>query len=243
MDSFLLAIQFLTILPIRIKQASEQKIANSMVYFPIVGLFLGLFLWLINFFLGILNFSSIAINIILAVFLITITGGLHLDGLCDTADAFLSRKPKEEMLKIMRDPHVGVMGVLSLMCIILLKIGLLCSISAPVKTQALLLMCILSRWSAVLMMFLFPYARQEGKAKTFISLMNKKIFILSTILAFSLAFLVGQINGLIISSIIAVFVYLFGKFVSKKINGITGDTLGATIELSEVITLFAVCLV
>lgn len=240
MSSFLLAIQFLTIVPLKIKGASEKKIAGSMIYFPVVGLLLGLFLLGINNLLFMLNFSPVTINIILAVALIIITGGMHLDGLSDTTDAFLSGKPKEEMLMIMRDSRVGVMGALSLISVILLKIGLLFSITGPLKITVLILMCVLSRWSAIFSIFLFPYARQDGKAKVFIGGVNLKIFALSTIMVFILAMAIWRIKGLMALLIIAGCVYLTGKFIRKKIGGITGDTLGATIELTEIITLFIV---
>ncbi len=242
MIPFLLALQFLTIIPVRIKEISGQKIAASMAYFPLVGLFLGMILTGVNLVLSYLGFPYLALNVILVVVLIIITGGMHLDGLSDTADAFLSGKPREEMLNIMRDSHVGVMGVLSLISIILLKIVLLFSIGGFSRVNAIILMCIVSRWSVVLIMFFFPYARQEGKAGLFIRGMNLKIFILSTIVAITCAFVIWDIKGLIVLLIAAIFAWIIGKFVSRKIGGITGDTLGATIELTEVVTLLIVCI-
>lgn len=241
MNSLLLAFQFLTTLPLRIKEVDDKKIANSMIFFPVVGLFLGFFLLGVDRLLSISNFSQAISSIILVIALIIITGGMHLDGLSDTADAFLSGKPKEEMLLIMRDPHVGVMGALSLISIILLKIGLLMSLGTALKVNALVLMCVLSRWSVVLSAFLFSYARQEGKAKAFINAINPKIFIISTLFAVLFTYAIWQLKALLVMLIIAGWVYLSGKFISKKLGGITGDTLGATIEISEIIILFFVC--
>ncbi|MFA5089451.1 MAG: adenosylcobinamide-GDP ribazoletransferase [Candidatus Omnitrophota bacterium] len=242
MSSFLLAVQFLTIIPLEIKEAGEDKIAKAMIYFPLVGLLLGIALSGINAIFSVMNFPSLVVSIILVVTLIAITGGMHLDGLSDTADAFLSGKPKEDMLNIMRDSHIGVMGVLSLISILFLETGLLFSLSAAVKTAALVLMCVLSRWSAVLSMFLFPYARTEGKAKVFIRGMNPKIFIFSTLIAISCVIAAWGVKGLVLLLAVTVCVYLSGKSISRRIGGITGDTLGATIELSEVIILFGICL-
>ncbi len=240
MIGFLLAIQFLTVFPIKIKRINDKDLAGSVKYFPLVGLLLGLFFAGLNKSLLILNFPEISANIILVVALVIITAGMHLDGLSDTADAFLSGKPKEEMLAIMRDSHVGVMGALSLISIILLKIGLLSSVSTSLKTIALLLMCVLSRWSVVLSMFLFDYARQEGKARAFMQGMNLKIFVFSSIIVFVLAFSIWQMKGLFALLIVAGCTYLGGRFASRKIGGITGDILGATIELMEIVTLLTV---
>ncbi len=242
MNSFLLAMQFLTVLPLKVKQFSEQRIAWALAYFPIAGLFLGLMLVWLNTLLSALSIPLLVVNIILVVVLIILTGGMHLYGLSDTADAFLSGKGKEEMLEIMRDPHIGVMGVLSLISIILLKIALLSSVSAAVKPAALMLMCILSRWSVVMAMYLFPYARQEGKAKLFIQGMNLKIFIASLIAALIFSFAAWGLKGLLALAIIAGCAYLIGKIITRKIGGITGDTLGATIELTEIATLLTVCI-
>jgi len=243
MRSFLLALQFLTIIPVKIRHLNEQKLSESIIYFPIVGLLLGLILLLANKLLFFLNFESFFINIILVILLLILTGGLHLDGLADTFDAFLSRKDKDEKLKIMRDSHIGVMGVLSLICIILLKIAFLSSINMSVKTIALLLMCTLSRWTLVLSMILFPYARQEGKAKVFIQGINLKIFFLATIITLCSVALVWQLKGLLVFLTTAISAYIMGKFIKRKIDGITGDTLGAINELIEIFVLFSICII
>lgn len=243
MKKFLLALQFLTILPVKIKSADDKEIADSLIYFPVAGLFIGLALVVINGLLGFFNFPRLAADTILIVSLIAITGGMHLDGLADTSDALLSARNKDEMLTIMRDPHIGVMGVIGILSILILKIAFLFSLDPSLVPAGLILMCALSRWSLVLSLFLFPYARQEGKAKVFSKGINSKIFILATIAAFICVLATAQLKGLIILGIIALWACLFNKLISKKIGGITGDTLGATGEINEVITLFCVLLI
>ncbi len=237
---FLLALQFLTIIPLKFQFVKEKEIQESVIYFPLVGLFLGLILTAVGYSLSFINFTPILLNVILVILIIILTGGLHLDGLADTFDAFLSRKNKEEMLKIMQDSRIGTMGVLAIISIVLLKIALFYSINTPLKPQVLLLMCVLSRWSLVWAMFLFNYARREGKAKVFIQGMNLKIFILSTVIALACALTIWQIKGLVIMIIVALAAYLTGKSVSDKIGGITGDTLGAMSELTEIVILLSI---
>jgi len=174
--------------------------------------------------------------------LTSITGAMHLDGLSDTADALLSAKSKDEMLKVMRDPHIGVMGTISIISILFLKITFLFSINPSLIPTALILICVLSRWSLVFSLFLFPYARQEGKAKVFTEGITPKIFILATLIALLCALIVTQLKGLLILGIITLVAYLIGKFISKKIGGITGDILGAINELVEVTTLFSIAI-
>jgi adenosylcobinamide-GDP ribazoletransferase len=240
MISFLLAFQFLTILPIRIKEAPASKLARAPLYFPLIGFFLGAMLVWINSIMSLFNFPQLSADIILVITLAAITGGIHLDGLADTADAFLSGKSREEMLMIMRDPHIGTMGVLSMTSVLLLKISLLLAMPASLKAASLLLMCVLSRWSLVLSMFLFPYARSNGKARVFIEGMNAKIFIISTVIACLLGFLTWQMRGLLVMAVVCAVVFLLGRFILRRIGGITGDTLGAVNELAEVAVLCVV---
>jgi adenosylcobinamide-GDP ribazoletransferase len=242
MSSLLLALQFLTVLPLKVKHFNEKRIAWALVFFPVIGLFLGLMLVVLNMFLTASGILPAVVNIILVIALIIFTGGMHMDGLSDTADAFLSGKSREEMLKIMRDPHIGVMGVLSLIGSILLKIGLLSSISAITKPAALILMCMLSRWAVVMVMYLFPYARQEGKAKLFMQGLNLKILIASLIVVLVFLFSIWGLKGWLVLLIISGCAYLINLAIAKKIGGVTGDTLGATIEIMEVVILLTVCI-
>ena len=241
MNSFLAALQFLTIVPIKISSLDGKKTAQSMAFFPLVGLLLGLALAGLNSLLTKCGFAQISINIILVVALAALTGGIHLDGLADTIDALSSAKKKEEMLAIMRDPHIGTMGVLGLAGILLLKIALISSLPLSIKISSLLLMCSLSRWSMVFATFLFPYARQEGKAKAFFKNINLRIFLLSTLIALSCSVATGGLPGIIVMLCVALSAYLIAKLVSCQISGITGDVLGAINELSELVVLFMMC--
>jgi len=239
MKNFLIALQFLTIIPVRINEIDEKKVSSS--YFPLVGLLLGLILIGTNRFLWFLGFEQFFINIILVILLIILTGGIHMDGLADTMDAFLSRKGKDEILRIMRDSCIGTMGVLSLVSIILLKIAFISSISLDLKEPSLILMCVFSRWSLVLSMFLFPYAREEGKAKIFVRNINIKVFIFSTVITILCAFMFWRVSGLVTLAVVALSAYIAGRAISKRIGGITGDTLGAINEFAEIAALFNIC--
>jgi len=98
LKSFLLAIQFLTVFPIKVSQINENKLAQSAIFFPLVGLLLGGFLIGVNNILYALNLQRLSIDIIIVISLVILTGGIHLDGLSDTLDGLLSRKAKDETL-------------------------------------------------------------------------------------------------------------------------------------------------
>jgi len=239
MKTFLSALQFLTIIPFKIKNVTDRQLALSLIYFPAAGLLIGAALTGINYGLGILGINPLSKVIILVVSLIAITGGIHLDGLSDTLDALLSRKNKDEMLAIMRDSHIGVMGALGIISALFLKIALLFSLNEQLLAPVLILMCVLSRWGMVEAIFLFPYARRDGKAKVYFGGINRKIFILSTAIALICVVATIKFSGLLIFAVCAAAVYLAARFLSGKFGGLTGDTLGALNEFTEIIILFA----
>ena len=101
-------------------------------------------------------------------------------------------------------------------------------------------MCIFSRWAMVLEMSLFPYARTEGKAKAYIQGANPKILFFALALTLLCAFILWQSNGLLIFAIVSLFAIAMGKLISRKIGGITGDTLGALNEITETVVLLSI---
>lgn len=235
---FLLALQFLTIIPIGTKKAVDKnRLSLCTVYFPIIGLVLGLILAGVNSLLALIPLEEFLTNVILLTLLIILTGGLHLDGLADTFDALSSRKNKSQMLEIMRDSSIGTMGVLSLICTILVKLSLLFPLGPEVKKASLISMCLLGRYALVFSMFIFSYAREEGKAKVFMEGMNLKIFSLATVISLLCSIILLRLAGLIIFIMVVIFTFLMGRFIANKIGGMTGDTLGAINELTEVFVL------
>lgn len=238
MNSLLLAIQFLTSVPIRTKARIEvEELPRAVVYFPLVGLLLGVVLAGLNLALTTLVVSALLINTILVISLILLTGGLHLDGLADTFDALASGKDKEGMLGVMRDPHIGTMGVLSLIGVMMLKVAILSSLDQNSKNVALIFMCVLSRWSLILPLCLFKYARSLGKAKHFFGYLSfRGLILLSLAIFLFVTFIWGQ-KGIIVFTAALIFAYFLNRFVNRKIGGITGDTLGAALELNEVVIL------
>ncbi len=240
MKSFLLALQFLTIIPARIKKIAPGEMARAVAYFPAIGLLLGLILWLASHILALARFDPTPSSIMLVVLLIILTGALHLDGLSDTSDAIFSGKGKADMLAIMRDPHVGVMGVLAIVSILMLKVALVSMMLLNTKGIGLILMCVLARWSISFSVFAFGYARDDGKAKPFMDGMSRSIFFVSTLIALAIAFIISKAAGLAIFGITAAFAYLANSFITKKIGGITGDTIGAVNELTETVVLFSI---
>ncbi|MFZ2384712.1 MAG: adenosylcobinamide-GDP ribazoletransferase [Candidatus Omnitrophota bacterium] len=239
---FLGALGFLSILPAGRDSRASDSLSRSMIFFPLAGLFLGGVLCGLDKLFFLCGFPALLSAAAVTLALAFLTGGMHLDGLADTADGFFSGKSGPDILAVMRDPHIGSMGTIALAGDLLLKTALLSAIDGRSRSAALLLMCLLSRWSVVPAMAFFSYARVEGKAKAFISSVSRSTVYLSTVVALFLSGVVLGGEGIILSAAVFGVTFLFGSWSSRKIGGITGDTLGANIEISELFVLSAVCL-
>ncbi len=240
MNGLINALQFLTVVRFK-KQYSvdAQGLGSSLLYFPLVGAFLGLVLIVLDKILFLILPVGL-INIILVFTLIILNGALHIDGLADSCDALFSLKKKEEMLSIMHEVHKGTFGVLAIVAIISFKIALLSSIPAELRFLSLFLMAVLSRYSMSLAVTFFPYARDNGKAKIFFQQKKLKYFMASTIITFILLSLTPRLMNLIIFFLTVAFTYFVGSSVNRKIGGLTGDNLGALSELNETLVLLSI---
>lgn len=234
MNLFLVALQFLTILPIRIKK--EVRLAKSLAYFSLVGLFLGLCLVVLEYILAYFLPTSI-VRLILIVFLIAITGGLHLDGLADTIDAIASRKTGENGLKIMRESTIGPIGVISILVFLLAKYIAIGEFFGWRLYAMLLLFPMVGRMGIVTACYLFPYARDEGTGKIFIGNAGIKEFIIAGLTSFVVGFLLFGPRALFILGCVIVVVVFIGKYFTRRFGGITGDTLGFINEIGELVAL------
>jgi len=237
MKKFLIALQFLTILPIRIKELKEEDIGASLIYFPVIGVFIGLFLVLILFAFDFLP-HLVRITLVL-IGSIIITGGIHLDGFADTCDGFCGSKPRERTLEIMRDSRVGVMGVTGIVSILLLKFALMASFSQDILWRVLILMPVFSRWAQIFACYASVYARSEGKAKYFVKYAGRREFIIGTLFTIVLFLFLMQVQGVALLFFSMLPICLFINYVKRRIGGMTGDTIGATNEIAEVVVLFS----
>jgi adenosylcobinamide-GDP ribazoletransferase len=98
-------------------------------------------------------------------------------------------------------------------------------------------MCVLSRWAMVFLLFVFPYAREEGKAGVFFRQRNRGVFISSTIIALVCVIALMGLKGVFIFPLVAISAYEMGEFMKRRLNGITGDVIGGISEVSEIIIL------
>ncbi len=235
---FLLALQFLTKITVKSNlNASAEDIGASGVWFPVVGLLIGLLLVGVNMLLTPL-LPEIIVSILLVTLLAFLTGALHLDGFIDTVDGFYAGRNPEHTLKIMRDTQVGSMGVVTVFCLLLLKVFSINAFDYKNRNIALLIMPVLSRWCMLYSAAKYKYAREEiGLGRIFSEQTSMRNFMYAGIVPIFLTVLLIDIKGvwLILLAFFTAMAMAYG--INKKINGITGDTLGAVNEIMEVLVL------
>ena len=236
MNRFLAALRFLTILPIPGKMGhDESDLAASLMYFPVVGLLIGLAAGGLALLLG-TWFPPMVVAVLCVTFLLAISGGLHMDGLSDTVDGFLSSRPREQMLEIMRDSRVGAMGVMAIVLVLGMKIGALASMDAKIMVRVVLLMPVAGRSALLLLMAVLPYVRPEGGRGTlFYTRSSRMAAVWSVALFFTMSWLTTGLAGIIASLAVGIVLLIFAVYCRNKIGGATGDTLGAGCELAETV--------
>ena len=236
--SLILMIQFLTKFPIPINlKVEEADFQRGIVWFPLVGFLIGGSMFFIYKATSLIWPGFVCVFMILA-FEIFISGGLHLDGLADTFDGLYSYRNKEEMLEIMKDSRVGTNGVLVLIVVLLLKASLLYNVISQDLLWVLILMPVFGRAMGVFLAYIGKYARNKGMGGFFIGHTTHLRFMTAMVWVVILSFVYWR--SLLLLPVMVLLTWLYNLHVKRKIGGITGDVLGAWIELSEIIFLLMV---
>lgn len=232
MTSFWIALQFLTVLPIKLKQIPTAKQnGQSVLFYPLVGLLIGLILFGLSILL--VKLPIILVTAIILVIWIWLTGGLHLDGLADTADAWVGGfGDKERTLKIMKDPSCGPIGVLSLVIVCLMKFSALYVLLEQRLCAFLILIPMLGRCVPLFLFLTTQYVRANGLGCSITDSIPKTLAWMFFVITLTLLCMFELIGLVALISFLLLLVYLRFLFI-KRIGGITGDTVGAAIELSE----------
>jgi len=229
--SLLAAIAFLTRLPVGRKTAFDTAdVARSSAWFPLIGLALGA-LYSLS---GILlkdRLPPLVVGILLVALDAIAAGALHFDGLADTADGFGGGKTRDDVLRIMRDHAIGSYGGLALAAVVALKAAAYAALLPRIEwTAAVVLTPALGRWSILLLMGALPYARPGDSV---IRATKRHVLVLGT-LALAAALAVARSwRACLAAAAVLVVTTAFGYYCRRRIAGITGDTLGANLELSE----------
>ncbi len=232
--SLLAGLRFLTIIPVSWKQENDSRFFKaSLVWFPFLGLCVGGIAWLLVS-LCIAYLPASVTAVFAMILLAGISGCLHLDGLADSFDGLLSSRPRIRALEIMRDSHVGAMGVLALIFVLLGKYAALSSLSPTGMLQAVILIPLAGRTAIIVSMAILPYARSgDGLGLLFYSSNSRWIAFIGSLFCLVIALFFSLEAFFIVLAAILIPVALFGFWCNRKLGGATGDTLGAVCELTE----------
>lgn len=223
------ALQFLTILPVgKPVPFDPQKLVG---FFPLAGLFIGLLLFLADFLFLRLWPTSIA-SLLDVIFLALITAALHIDGLADTADGLFGHRSREKALVIMKDSRVGVMGLVCVICVLSLKWA---GISGLDESRSLLIVLIpaYARGGILFGMKFLPYGRPDGGTGSFIfeKPLTPYVFI-GFLFPVFMSLFIGW-GAILLNATFFIIVSGLILFYRKRMGCITGDMLGAMVEITE----------
>jgi adenosylcobinamide-GDP ribazoletransferase len=238
MKNLILAIQFLTRIPIDIKvEVKENSFAESVLWFPAAGLLIGTFnaliYWLSSMLLG--GIFPVVCTVLANV---CITGGLHVDGLADTCDGIFSARKRDRMLEIMKDSRIGTNGALAIVFDMLVRIAILVSVPSEKVVWLIFMAPIVSKALLPLIMKLSVYARAEGgMGGLFLGKQKWSRTIIALTAGLLITWFAIGIVGLASFAITLLVVVLFKSYIYSKLQGMTGDTIGAANEIAEVVFL------
>ena len=238
MNALITSLQFITAFPLGKPRPFDPK--GIIIHFPLAGLAIGLVLALFDLIASALWPPFVA-GVLDVVLLAAITGAFHLDGLADMADGLYGHRDPEKALAIMKDSRVGAMGLVAVACVLLTKAVAMGSIDQG-RFLALMIVPAYARSSMIFGMRFLPYARGEAGTgsrffETPLSTMDFKFFAAPVILSLFLGW-GGLLLNLLFAATTAALICLY----RKKLDGITGDLLGAMTEIMEAVLFLVVCM-
>jgi cobalamin 5'-phosphate synthase/cobalamin synthase len=234
------AVAFLTRLPVPgVAGMDAVAVGRAAALFPAAGLLLGGLLVAARHALPARLPATVQAGLLL-VLLALLTGALHLDGLADTADGLGGGRTRDDALRIMRDHSVGAYGASSLILLLLVEVAALAALLPRLDCDRWLLLAMtVSRWAPVPLARALPYARREGGLGAATTEHAGWLELtVATVITLALAGWVGWLGLATLGGVALLLVGLGWRF-HRRLGGVTGDTLGAAIVLSEALVLLA----
>jgi len=239
MRLFIITLQFLTRIPVNADlKATEEDFARGVVYFPVVGLIIGA----ID--LAVLTAAAYVLDGVFPVICCllaatAITGGLHVDGLADTCDGIFSSRTRDKMLEIMRDSRIGTNGTIAIVFDYLLKLSLLSMLTGRGLYYAVLLSPVAAKTLIVLLMKTSVYARSgPGLGRLYLERQTWGATVSAVAVGLLIISVISGLWGVAALAGCAFVCFLYRSFIYSRLQGMTGDTLGAANELLEIAFMF-----
>jgi cobalamin 5'-phosphate synthase/cobalamin synthase len=226
-SGFSLAVSMLTTLPFfRVHDFFKGINGYAVMFYPLVGALLGALLWGV-YLLLLPAFPETHLKLLLLFLWVMLTGALHLDGFADTVDGLFV--PKEKAEAVMKDPHVGGMGMIFTAAFLLLKASALWHLEALWALPAVLM---LARYNAVLAIYFYPYIRESGMGSLAKAEFTRGRLAGATLTVASLLLFVPQ--GWALLAAAGIVLLITGAFFTRRLGGFSGDVYGFLVEVTEV---------
>jgi adenosylcobinamide-GDP ribazoletransferase len=235
---FMVAIQFLTRLPVPRVRFDPDCLLRAAKFFPVVGLVIGL---------GASTLQNVAaphlgrplVALLVLIFLVLATGGLHEDGLADTADGFGGGWNREQILEILRDSRIGSFGALALILSVLARFLLLSNLPVNRFTAFVVSAHVLCRWTTLPLSYFLPPARDiDGQGARIARKISSSSLLIGTLLSFGIVFYFMRTEFWVPVVVSLVITVLSGLYYFRRIGGVTGDCFGTTNQLTEIAVYF-----
>lgn len=236
MRGFRAAVSLLTRVPVGGAGSGSADLARAVPWFPVVGALVGLAL--AGSYAGLLLVAPplVAAGLTLGLSLF-LTGALHEDGLADTADALGGARNREDALRILSDPAHGTYGVLSIVLSVTLRVAALASLDGWTAAAVLPGAHALSRGAALVLLGALPPAAEQGLGASYAATTTRRDVALGVEAALAAGLLV--LGGWVLPAalLVALGAGAVGVLSARRIGGITGDVLGASQQVGEVLVL------
>lgn len=233
------AVQFLTVTPPLVRRPfTAEELGRAVGWFPLAGILIGGGLAGLDWLLGLAFPPGVTAALVLAAWVLG-TGALHLDGFLDTCDGLFGGHTPEARLRIMRDERAGAFAVIGGILLMLLKYAALTG--NPDRLAALIVAPVVGRWGMTVAVIAFPYGRPEGLGRAMkdnAGWPQAAVASVSAVAAVTLIAVVGRgERALLTLPLAAAVTWAGGRFVLRRLPGLTGDIYGALCELLEVMVL------
>jgi len=238
-EELLIAFQFLTRLPISRIAYQPDSLSRSAKFFPVVGLVIGLGASVLQRILS-LHLNRMLVALLILTFLVLITGGLHEDGLADTADAFGGGWNREQVLTILRDSRIGSFGALALVLSVLARFLLLSVLPVNRFTALVVSAHVLCRWTSLPLSYFLRPAREsdDGQGTRIAQKISPASLLIGSLLSFAIVLYLMRREFWIPVLAAIVITACCGLYYFRRIGGVTGDCFGATNQLTEIAVYF-----
>lgn len=246
-NSLIIAFSTYSQIPMPQVQWNERNMKYSICFFPAIGIAIGAIFLLWLYICQFLHIGSMLKGVVAALLPVLISGGIHMDGLCDTADALASHQSQEKKLLILKDSHCGAFAIIACVCYLLLACAVFSEIQNMQQGIIIALIFILSRSISGFALVTLKHNPASSLLKAFAESAHKKMvrtIMLLYIIPISCALLyINIVYGIAVLVACAATFFYYRHMAYQQFSGITGDLAGFFLQLTELIAPFTIIII